>query len=746
MSAGLDERRWLPIAELPSTLLLELEAGAVEVRRHPDSRRRYPFALLIPIGVGLLTVGLLGLLFVYRPPFEFGPRWIPLVAGAAVFGVWLAWRRTPEHRPASGQALVAGPASLVIVDAAAVEVLPAENLALEDGAVRYRDARVHDGVSDELAAAITEAIERAADAGARDADPWRAAAAAGSGAHAIRSRRPLVIGGLAGAAGAVALELLVGAVREHPGQAHWRVLERHAENLAGQVLEQLEDRSHQRRLADLGSATDEASSSFAVLPLIEEAEIYQLDAAERARIVGRYAELASAEVEHTRMLDEVVRRLRVAIERELDGGFRDAARRRIRVLAMERAAGASYLSDLPLELIDEAAELGLAPELLAELRLSAGAVVRAGLLAAGSLDEVDRGWFEAMERYQLGDELEAEARVRVGELARAALARSRTAGEVIGVLDVAHAGVVDEPAPLLAEARERFARFARRDLRSAGRHDFRSYLTVAREYELGDEFVDELYQRWRDRALSDIAAARTSDALDTAVRHWYEPGDDILRDMLRGPIQGRLSSLAVGAAEADAVAALIELADLIGADEVGDLRAIQVALAHGEAVQAEGAGGITAARRFLVLPGVPATQAAEVTALLAERCTAAFADAGDEPALVALAAALCAEAEPALRWSTAGDTELARRGARMLIARVTTLADERGVPLSLRELNVRPGTGHVALAVEQRGAWHVAPDITGHQQRPCSYRVAGVEVAAGRALTLDGVCVRRHGD
>lgn len=172
----LGPRRIVAMASLPLDLLARARGEAGEPRTHRDSAfRGFPMWLG---GLSLLVLAFsLATSIVAEPALAFHDlvRWAPLVLGATLFGVWMAW-----PRPFAGQRLLVGATSLVIVDEHSVEVLPAERLTLSDEGISCDGELVDLGAhAPGWRALVAAAITRAGEPAERRADRWRIGAQAG---------------------------------------------------------------------------------------------------------------------------------------------------------------------------------------------------------------------------------------------------------------------------------------------------------------------------------------------------------------------------------------------------------------------------------------------------------------------------------------------------------------------------------------------------------------------------------------
>jgi hypothetical protein len=206
-----DGAPWIPIEDLPVDLQAKC-AGSTDGRMHDDGRvyqlsGRARAAGFLALGLGLLVA----LVTTHTPAFGSIFRAALLVAGLAFLAAWVAFRRTRRFLGSDGQRLVIGPTCLVIVDAAAVRVLPAERLGISRYSVDFVGETIEKGA---ISGLWREELERAhtaaSDPAACAADRFRAAAERGRPLTVSQvrwtRRAPALVAALAGVLVAFILE------------------------------------------------------------------------------------------------------------------------------------------------------------------------------------------------------------------------------------------------------------------------------------------------------------------------------------------------------------------------------------------------------------------------------------------------------------------------------------------------------------------------------------------------------------
>jgi len=203
---------WIAIEELPLDLQARC-AWSTEDREHPEGRVYRITSGWVKLGCIGLFIGVVHALFSSRTP-AFGSffRAGLLISGLAFAGVWVAQRRMRRFLGIEGQRLVVGPTCLVVVDAEAVRILPAEQLALTSHSVGIVGGQLIDTGSHSQVwrADLERAQAAAADPAAKEADRFRAVAARAKpwkASHVRWTRRlPALVAGLAGVLVAFSLE------------------------------------------------------------------------------------------------------------------------------------------------------------------------------------------------------------------------------------------------------------------------------------------------------------------------------------------------------------------------------------------------------------------------------------------------------------------------------------------------------------------------------------------------------------
>jgi hypothetical protein len=205
-----DQAKWIPIEALPVDLQAKCARTTVN-REHSEARVHQLEPKLIAIGIGALLIG--GLIAIYstRTPVSF-MRVGLLMGGLALLAVWVAFARTRRFMNAEGQKLLIGPTCLVVIDAEAVRVLPAENLTIQTHNVGFVGTVIDHGFhSEQWRNELLRAQEAAADPAAQEADRFRVAAAQAQTwtAKQVRRRRmiPALVASAVGVLVALALEI-----------------------------------------------------------------------------------------------------------------------------------------------------------------------------------------------------------------------------------------------------------------------------------------------------------------------------------------------------------------------------------------------------------------------------------------------------------------------------------------------------------------------------------------------------------
>lgn len=205
-----DQAKWVPIEALPVDLQVKCARTTIS-REHSEARIHQLEPKFIVIGLGALLIG--GLIAIYstRTPLSFW-RVSLLMGGLTFLGVWIALARTRGFLSARGQKLLIGPTCLVVIDAEAVRVLPAEDLSVQTFSVGLAGTMIdHELHSNYWRAELLRAQAAAADPAAKDADRFRAAAAQAQPwtAKQVRQKRimPALIAGGVGVLAALALEI-----------------------------------------------------------------------------------------------------------------------------------------------------------------------------------------------------------------------------------------------------------------------------------------------------------------------------------------------------------------------------------------------------------------------------------------------------------------------------------------------------------------------------------------------------------
>jgi hypothetical protein len=197
--------RWVPIASLPRELRASIdEVGALEPMDGPLNAfwRMSPTVLVaasltlayillarvlpLPLGAAVLTAARVALVLVTVSLLSFAY-------------LWRRWRRADSVTGKARPAVYLAPTALVVVDAHALAVLPAEHVERRDGAYWYRDLQLTDRAHDPSWAPRFEDVASRArfDDQARRDDPWRALPEAPAFTSlAAARRRPVVLGAL----------------------------------------------------------------------------------------------------------------------------------------------------------------------------------------------------------------------------------------------------------------------------------------------------------------------------------------------------------------------------------------------------------------------------------------------------------------------------------------------------------------------------------------------------------------------
>ncbi len=210
------ERRAISISTLPIDLQLKLSDKLDdEIHKTWTSWIDCLLASLPLLAMSALTVGLASAFFTPAAPFDNPVRWIGLLAGSSVLAVWLVWYKIASFRPITGEGIVLGETTLVLVRARSIEVFPAERLSfgrvrrfrrqqlLYDGNIIHRLSRKHSFYS-RVEKIITQAKSSAS---ARQDDRWRQVAAGAPviGRHPSRTNI-LTLGAAFGVSLALCLE------------------------------------------------------------------------------------------------------------------------------------------------------------------------------------------------------------------------------------------------------------------------------------------------------------------------------------------------------------------------------------------------------------------------------------------------------------------------------------------------------------------------------------------------------------
>lgn len=215
------EPRWVPTSELPLDLLHTVRDGLVGEPRYLGVSSRYESPSWAA-WVGYIALGIGVLVALVNPAVEgFGSFWRygMLALAALCLGIYYSYKRAFGYAP-SGQRLLVGNASLVLVDCWAVRVFPAELLTVQDfGSIVCAGETVCQGPHPApWRDALRRAVERAKDPAQREQDRWRLAASrARSSSPAAPSTTPRLLPRLVAVAGALSVAVAVEA-----GPLHWR--------------------------------------------------------------------------------------------------------------------------------------------------------------------------------------------------------------------------------------------------------------------------------------------------------------------------------------------------------------------------------------------------------------------------------------------------------------------------------------------------------------------------------------------
>jgi hypothetical protein len=177
-AAAFDEPRSVKTSALPLDLLARLRGPSTK-RRHPKSPRawlRSPFWI-----VALVIASALAVLAILDSPYDRGfampARAIVLAIALFLATAWLARRGVSGFLSDSGEHLVLGDTSLVIVSARHVRIFPAEHLSTTGGLFYKEELLDYATYPQEFAHRLAETIARAKeDPAARAADRFRIAA------------------------------------------------------------------------------------------------------------------------------------------------------------------------------------------------------------------------------------------------------------------------------------------------------------------------------------------------------------------------------------------------------------------------------------------------------------------------------------------------------------------------------------------------------------------------------------------
>ena len=172
---------WIPIAGLPLDLQLTALRSPGLVMGNVRVRVRVAPTWLQSVAASVALIALIAV-FTTSDKKGFGSftRAAGLLGGGALGGIVLAWRRALGFRPAAGRKLLIGPASLVLVEARSVWVIPAEELVSEWNSIHHRSELIYrsDFMDSEWNERLGRVIKLAtASEALRDSDRFRKAAA-----------------------------------------------------------------------------------------------------------------------------------------------------------------------------------------------------------------------------------------------------------------------------------------------------------------------------------------------------------------------------------------------------------------------------------------------------------------------------------------------------------------------------------------------------------------------------------------
>jgi hypothetical protein len=357
-------RTQVPVALLPIDALAKLRLAArVDVRRHPQSKPQGRFAWVMPPAIGLLTLGGLETLFVADAgPFGMTLRWLPLLLGGALLGAYLVWKQIPRFAPDRGQGMLLSTASLVLIDAREVEVLPAEQLAITDSGITFAGQLIDDGFHervwvDELRAIVARATS---DVAARNEDRFRQAAARAVSAPAAgrAASTPVLVG--AGLGLALGLFLEAGPVGARGGSRIGDAKSRFTSAIAAaERLSSLVGPRADQGIVEAEQALAKKKASqkkrhdndleIALNGTLESARSFLSNAAysdkgERTKVLARYATLADKVISGAKFADEL--RTVVADCDAFGCENVDKARERFAKLALQEVQAAKKSDDI----------------------------------------------------------------------------------------------------------------------------------------------------------------------------------------------------------------------------------------------------------------------------------------------------------------------------------------------------------------------------------------------------------------
>lgn len=735
------ERRWIAADQLPDELRSEIATDPTLEIRGKGSRTGLLFTALLPVGVAALVTGVLCALLVPTSLLGDPYRWASLIVAGLALGTWIAWRRAPSLRPFKGQALYVGPASLIIVDHAAVEILPAEGLELQEDAILCGDEVVDRGARlhvfrESLEAAIAAARD---DEDARWNDPWRRAATAAKELPGPIGRAGKLLAG-AGAGLALALALEAGAGVFGSGlassaNARW-------DGITTQLTEQLgavstvERQAHVQRLADATSTGD-------LLGVLEAIALNDAADERRKAILDRFSELARAELAAAKEAGETLPLMAVSRYFGLDDAVGDPAKARFVELARAEIGAASAAEDITW-VFGVDVEYGIDPAFMTEARKRFVELADARMQSATSRDEL-RPLVGAVNQYELGDEIKERVTGRFEAVARTELTQATTTTELDGFMTDGLELRLDSA--YLDEVRARYIVVARREMRAARTASSMSGLFgAARNWQLGDDVLAEVARRYEVLAGRDIAAAKQVTDLEPFV------GVE-LRYGLSEDWEERVLEPRVDALIARDIATATEPGELAGAFQaINEFNAGPELRALAEKRYLDlGRVSIGSARAFLGWQGFDyMDETQQLTTELEEMCrrypTKNRSGVTVPQLYSALLTGMCDDIPASLTYRLTSNTDdaLGAEGAVAFRDLLHATSVELGAEIDFR-MYPGAGSGDVLMSVIAHGAGRASKDHPAAIERDCTIKVTSQGSAGHRGTglseTLEAVCV-----